>query len=251
MAARGGHTETVVALGKLGADMSIEKYADSCPVYIAAKLGHLETVRVLVQELKADPNNPDYLGRTPLLYAAASGLVDVVRVLVQECGVDPAAANYKGETPVYVAAKAGETETVRALVQELNADPNTANDKGKTPLASAAKHGHPQTVWTLVRGCGVDPTGLNRSRQQLLAFAMALHPRLGGASWASALDDCLLKLMLAPHLAPGPLASEIAERNNQTGTARLLRWLAWPEGATPNSEEVERGYPYVEQLLGI
>ena len=152
---------------------------------------------------------------------------------------------------VFRAATLNSTEAVRALVLECNADPNTANDKGETPLISAAKYGHPQMVWTLVRGCGVDPTGLNRSRQQLLAFAMALHPRLGGASRASALDDCLLKMMLAPHLAPGPLASEIVERNNQTGTARLLRWLAWPEGATPNSEEVERGYPYVEQLLGI
>jgi hypothetical protein len=80
---------------------------------------------------------------------------------------------------------------------------------------------------------------------------MALHPRLGGDSRASALDDCLLKMMLAPYLVPGPLASEIAERNNQTRTARLLRWLASPEGATPNSEEVKRGYKYVEQILGI
>jgi hypothetical protein len=208
-------------------------------------------VRVLVEECGVDPTAANHKGETPVYVAAKGGKTETVRALVTQCGGDPDVANDNGKTPVYVAAKKGHTETVLVLVKELNADPNTANDEGETPLASAAKYGHPQTVWTLVRGCGVDPTGLNRSSQQLLAFAMALHPRLGGASWASALDDCLLKMMLAPHLAPGPLASEIAERNNQTGTARLLRWLASPEGATPNSEEVGRGYEHVEQLLGI
>jgi hypothetical protein len=101
-------------------------------------------------------------------------------------------------------------------------------------------------VWTLVRKCGVDPTGLDRSRRQLLAFAMALHPRLGSASRA-----CLLEIMLAPHLTPGPLASEIAEQNKKRRTAKLLNWLQSPEGATPTAEELDEGYRYVRRKLDI
>ena len=89
------------------------------------------------------------------------------------------------------------------------------------------------------------------SRRQLLAFAMALHPRLGSASRASVLDDFLLETMLAPHLTPGPLASEIAEQNKKMKTVKLLNWLQAPEGATPTAEELYEGYPCVRRTLNI
>jgi hypothetical protein len=78
-------------------------------------------------------------------------------------------------------------------------------------------------AWTLVRKCGMNPNG-HRLRQKLLAFAMALHPRLGNASRASVLDDCLLKMMVTPHLAPGPLDLEIKERHKRSSTVKLLNW---------------------------
>jgi hypothetical protein len=57
--------------------------------------------------------------------------------------------------------------------------------------------------------------------------------------------------MLAPHLTPGPLASEIAEQNKKMKTVKLLNWLQAPEGATPTAEELYEGYRYVRRTLNI
>jgi hypothetical protein len=65
------------------------------------------------------------------------------------------------------------------------------------------------------------------------------------------LDDCLLEIMLAPHLTPGPLASEITEQNKKMKTVKLLHWLQSPEGATPTAEELYEGYRYVRRTLNI
>ena len=183
---------------------------------MATYMDNLDVVRELVK-YKADPNTTDIFGRTPVFYAVNSQNMEMVQFLVRDC----------------------------------NADPYIANNNGVTPLCRAATHGYSEMVWTLVRKCGVDPTGLDRSRRQLLAFAMALHPRLGSASRASGLDDCLLEMMLAPHLTPGPLASEIAEQNKNRRTVKLLNWLQSPEGATPTAEELDEGYRYVRRKLDI
>jgi hypothetical protein len=175
---------------------------------------------------------------------------DVVRELVK-CKADPNAADESGRTPVFWAANLKLTDMVQLLVRDCNADPYIADNRGVTPLCRAATFGYSEMVWTLVRKCGVDPTGLDRSKRQLLAFAMALHPRLGSASRASGLDDCLLEMMLAPHLTPGPLASEIAEQNKNRRTVKLLNWLQSPEGATPTAEELDEGYRYVRRKLDI
>jgi hypothetical protein len=58
-------------------------------------------------------------------------------------------------------------------------------------------------------------------------------------------------MMLAPHLTPGPLASEIAELNKHRKTVKLLNWLQTPEGATPTAEELDEGYGYVRRTLDI
>ena len=175
---------------------------------------------------------------------------DVVWELVK-CKADPNAADESGRTPVFWAANLKLTDMVQLLVRDCNADPYIADNRGVTPLCRAATYGYSEMVWTLVRKCGVDPTGLDRSRRQLLAFAMALHPRLVSASRASVLDDCLLEVMLAPHLTQGPLASEIAEQNKKMKTVKLLNWLQAPEGATATAEELYEGYPCVRRTLNI
>ena len=54
-----------------------------------AENGHLEAVKLLVEEAGADVESKDRLfGPTPLIWAAANGHLKVVNFLVMEAGAD-------------------------------------------------------------------------------------------------------------------------------------------------------------------
>jgi hypothetical protein len=153
-----------------------------------------------------------------------------VRSLVRELGAGVGTANNRGETPLFIAEASGHAACVRALVLEFCADANTANNEGVTPVQAAARAGDAATAWTLVRECGAE---LDRSRRQRLAFAMALHPRLGRGSRAYCLDEHLLQLVLGPHVASGAAASEMASARGYATAERVLRFLETQEDAAP------------------
>ena len=122
-------------------------------------------------------------------------------------------------------------ETLQTLVREFGADANTASERGFTPLSTAASRGDAAMAWTLVREGGA---ALDRAREQRLAFAMGLHPRLGGGSRAyAALDEYLLQMVLGPHVASGVRASEMAAQRGHARAASVLRFLETQEGAAP------------------
>ena len=122
-------------------------------------------------------------------------------------------------------------ETVQALVREFSADVNTPSRAGFTPLDAAATHRvDAAAAWTLVREGGAY---LDRALEQRKAFAMALHPRLGGGSRAYALDSHLLQMVLGPHVASGARASEMAAQRGNAMAARVLEFLEAREGAAP------------------
>jgi ankyrin repeat protein len=147
LAARSGKTDTVLALAKFGA--KIIENPTGCPVYIAAKFDHLETVRMLVKNYNANPKTPDYYDHTTLFYVASYGRVNMVRLLVEECGLNPHATNSKGCTLVYVAAEKGMMDTVRFSVKEYGVNPNRPNYEGNTPVSIASKQGKTDTVLIL------------------------------------------------------------------------------------------------------
>jgi hypothetical protein len=69
---------------------------------LAAFLGHDDTVRYLVKELRADVNIPDNKGVTPLYFAASMGYLDVVRILLK-LGADINRRKNDGITPLLMA----------------------------------------------------------------------------------------------------------------------------------------------------
>jgi hypothetical protein len=96
-------------------------------------------------------------------------------------------------------------------------------------------------VWTLVRECGADPANADRARENKLAFALALHARLGRDSPFSQLGEELLEMVLShpslgrdvPELGnrlpilPGQHtnAVHVALAHGHHPTADLLQWL--------------------------
>ena len=225
IAARDGDTARVRWLAERGADVDKADNDGRTPLYVAAEEGHTKAVRTLLA-CGAEVDKADNLDCTPLHAAAYCGHVESMQALV-DCGADVNAADCSGETSLHEAAQMGHTKAVRMLVV-YGADVNKADNNGCTPLYEAARSGETEMVWTLVRECGAV---LDRAQQQKLAFAMALHPRLGQGSRANMLDSELVSMILHPHLRS--LFSEVAHAFRKARTANVLRFLEALEGAAP------------------
>ncbi|KAL0086497.1 ankyrin repeat-containing domain protein [Phycomyces blakesleeanus] len=130
------------------------------PLVLAASIGYLNGVRLLVERGKADimqsvgPNQetalhaaircdsldiiiyllkvsryallekPDEAGSTPLHYACMSGKTRLVTLLIRDCRVDPSPQDIKGETPLHYAVRHQRPKVIARLVGELGVYPN-------------------------------------------------------------------------------------------------------------------------------
>ena len=99
-----------------------------------------------------------YDATTPVWVAAKNGRVEMVRVL-HELGADIEAPNGDGKTPVGIAAQKGLVEMVKVL-HELGANVETPqNEDGDTPLSLAEKKGRQDVVDLLEAIKEVSPVG--------------------------------------------------------------------------------------------
>ena len=141
-------------------------------------------------------------------------LTDVARLLIQH-GVDVSARDDSGCTALQVAARHCHIAMVRAMLDCPDLDPEaratdglgTHND-GQTAeqmvarlLVTRVAIAEPGPVWTahidatreILAMLRAEP---ERRRERRVAFAMALHPRLGVASPVKALDPELVRMVL-------------------------------------------------------
>lgn len=107
----------------------------------AVRLGDLNDIETLL-DAGADPARADAQGNTPLHIAASLGMVVTLRLLLQEKTVDVDARNAKGETPLHAAVQGGFGNT--AALEELlahGADVSLRDNHGKTALMLADTRG--------------------------------------------------------------------------------------------------------------
>ncbi|XBH53806.1 hypothetical protein VPH35_076221 [Triticum aestivum] len=117
--------------------------ADVClvgagPMQTAARLGKLDAVRCMVEELGFDVNAGSQAGVTALAAAAADGRMRVMRYLLDK-GADPNKPANSGHYPLHHAAKHGRDEAARLLLSR-GASIDVAY-LGLTPLHFAAGYG--------------------------------------------------------------------------------------------------------------
>lgn len=116
----------------------------------AAMDGDDTTVENLVNG-GVDPNVADVDGWTPLWVAAKYGHEQIIRMLLS-AGVKPnQVANRSGSTPFHLAAMEGQYKIVELLV-EAGASIEARDDDGRTP-AMVAKQYHETKTWLYLRRC--------------------------------------------------------------------------------------------------
>ena len=136
LAATHGRLGIVRTLLAHGADVNVLHRTGSA-LMKAARGGHLEVVRVLLDEGKADITLTDDSGCNATCAAARENHPDTITMLVdhgRRHGIDMVnRRDNRGRTPLTIAGWKGSVEAMERLVL-LGADVNTVNNNGHTPL---------------------------------------------------------------------------------------------------------------------
>ncbi|XP_069972152.1 transient receptor potential cation channel subfamily A member 1 homolog isoform X2 [Penaeus vannamei] len=175
VAATYGYTD-IVRLLLIQAKANIRQ-ADSSKqnaLHRAAKGGHLEIVKMMIQTAKTMKNFQSFLDardakkKTSLYHAASNGHAEVVASLLAE-GADVDADNVTLATPLHAAASVGNVLVISMLL-EYNAQLDATDLYQRTPLMYSAGGDHTEAIATLVsRGASMDARDLNRSTPLLIA----------------------------------------------------------------------------------
>ncbi|MFI5345062.1 MAG: ankyrin repeat domain-containing protein [Elusimicrobiota bacterium] len=135
-----GDLARVRAIVGQGADVNTKDAVGGTALQYAARGGHLEVVRFLLE--KGADANAKSLGMTALMSAAQNGRLEVCRLLLEH-GADVNAKMGLGMTALMLAASAGDMPTVRLLVDH-GADIGAKSDNGATASYFATHAAHPE-----------------------------------------------------------------------------------------------------------
>nr|XP_033808844.1 ankyrin repeat domain-containing protein 63 [Geotrypetes seraphini]XP_033808845.1 ankyrin repeat domain-containing protein 63 [Geotrypetes seraphini] len=211
-----------------GAHVNEEDERGRTALSLACELGHLDTVKLLVQ-FNADPEIPDRDGNGPLIYAASAGHSAVLEFLLRafkRLGLRPERTNHAGQSALQVATVRGHGDCVRALSMQGGA------------AARRAQSGADAAPDPPVPGRSPKPL----PRQVLERFGRHLQPLRKG-------NERGLSLFPARELSR---SFELLPRPRQSfegviaGSSRLLRSLTVPEIQQPRNQRVlsrSRGQP--------
>lgn len=116
----------------------------NAPLHLAAKLGSLDAMRLLLQDAKADPNVMDSKGRTPLFHAVTSGSPKALEVLLDH-GAQIEWTNQMNVTPLHASVIRGDLDVLKALVKH-GALLDKFDTYGETALYDAVARGNSSIV---------------------------------------------------------------------------------------------------------
>lgn len=167
-----GQVEFVELLLDAGADVNARtRMAGWTPLHFACANAQEDTLKLLCEK-GADPNARDAANRTPVHLAAWRGNIRHLRILIEH-GADTASQDLEGNTPLHYAAAEGKILLIRLLAQSSGAL-GVRNYSGRAPIDMAAASDRPSVV-DLLEELAEGDTANQRAepyleRMELLAF---------------------------------------------------------------------------------
>ncbi|XP_067013103.2 transient receptor potential channel pyrexia isoform X1 [Anabrus simplex] len=136
-AVKANSTECLQLLVESRADVNSIEPEGCSPLHLAADLGHVECLKILLNCEGIDVNvKTRDKQATALHLAAENGYSECVSLLLSK-GADPAEKNSRGQTALHLAARAQSLECVEALLSVGGCDVNVLDNDLRTPLHSA------------------------------------------------------------------------------------------------------------------
>ena len=86
------------------------------PLHLAARRGHTNVVKALIDDFNCNPNETGFEGRTILHEACLNGHVELAETLIVGFGLDPNITDGGEYTPLHYAALGGHLSVIRMLV---------------------------------------------------------------------------------------------------------------------------------------
>ncbi|GAB6027875.1 hypothetical protein CHUAL_002089 [Chamberlinius hualienensis] len=139
-----GHLEIVKILLQNQARVDVFDEIGKAALHLAAERGHKDVVDELLRN-QAFVNARSKVGITPLHLAAMNGYTELVKSLLKNHGAILDATTLNKQTPLHMAAEKGQLDVCNCLL-ELKADPNAVDQQGQTPLHLAAENDHSDVV---------------------------------------------------------------------------------------------------------
>jgi ankyrin repeat protein len=163
-----------------GTQQLVERYANATPLLMAARLGELRIVELLL-EAGANPRLRDEDGRYPLDLAREHGHSEVAERLESALKATESDASGNVDEDLLLASERGEVEAIRRLLAQgadVNARDTRSKAKRSTPLLLAARHGHHEAVRALLQA-GADVTASDLDEEQSLRQALWMYREVG------------------------------------------------------------------------
>ncbi len=209
----GSDIEAQIAAGK---DPNFRMPGGKTPLMVAAKIGDLDLVRLLLSR-GADINAKTGNGGTPLMFSAIRGNANIVRLLIDR-GADVNAVAHFNWTALMVASAKGHDEIVRMLLNN-GANANVADVYGWTPLMRAVYENRFAAVAVFMENDAVELDAVDETGATALHHAAAE----GRLEIAALLLEKGADLQAKNALGLTPVA--MARQNNQDEMVRFLE--AW------------------------
>jgi ankyrin repeat protein len=140
-------------LMKVGADGFDEDVSCQTALHIAAEIGHVDLVKLLM-ERKQKMDVTDDRGCTPLYKARGAESDDAALYMIDYAKENINKIAKNGKTPLQNAAAKGHRKIVEAIFETLNRDTavlTSKDNRQRTPLHAAARHGQKGVVEYLLQ----------------------------------------------------------------------------------------------------
>ena len=172
LAAAEGHIEAVkVLLDQERIEVNFPDEHRITPLIVAAMTGRETISRMLLDRDDVQADYHDYMSQTPLSRAAESGHEGIVEILLNRNDVVADSEDHFGQTPLSYAAGRGRKNIVKMLLNRDDVAADSQDDKNSTPLSYAVRQGHEEIMKILLSRDDVNANNLNFLNRTPLWYA--------------------------------------------------------------------------------